>query len=47
MFAAGDEWTASEIAEALPRTIKYEEHPMLADLERRMAQMAAAKAAEG
>lgn len=39
MFAAGDEWTAEEIAAALPRTIKYEEHPMLADLERRMAQM--------
>jgi NAD(P)-dependent dehydrogenase (short-subunit alcohol dehydrogenase family) len=47
MFAAGDEWTPGEIADALPRTIKYEEHPMLADLERRMAQMAASKAAEG
>ena len=39
MFAAGEEWTPEEIADALPRTIKDEEHPMLADLERRMGQM--------
>ncbi|MCU1376323.1 MAG: Short-chain dehydrogenase [Actinomycetia bacterium] len=40
MFAPnGEEWTPAEIAEWLPKTIKSEEHPMLADLERRMAQM--------
>lgn len=33
------EWTPRQIADALPRTIGIEEHPMLADLERRMAQM--------
>ena len=33
------EWTPQQIADALPRTIGIEEHPMLADLERRMAQM--------
>lgn len=39
VFAAGDEWTADEIAERLPKTIGVEEHPMLAELEKRMAQM--------
>jgi NAD(P)-dependent dehydrogenase (short-subunit alcohol dehydrogenase family) len=44
MFApGGDEWTPAGIAEWLPRTIKDEEHPMLADLERRMAEMEKAK----
>ncbi len=45
MFAPSgdDEWTPEGIAEALPRTIKYEEHPMLADLVTRMAQMEAKK----
>lgn len=44
MFApGGGEWTAESIAEWLPRTIKDEEHPMLADLERRMAEMEQAK----
>ena len=43
MFASGDEWTPEEIAAALPKTIKTEEHPMLADLARRMAQMEQAK----
>ena len=33
------EWTPQQIADALPRTIDIEEHPMLADLERRLAQM--------
>jgi NAD(P)-dependent dehydrogenase (short-subunit alcohol dehydrogenase family) len=43
MFAPdGEEWTPEDIAEWLPRTIRYEEHPMLADLERRMAEMARA-----
>jgi len=44
MFAPGDEWTPDGIAESLPRTIKDEEHPMLADLKVRMAQMEAKKA---
>lgn len=44
MFAPGDEWTPEGIAESLPRTIKHEEHPMLAELASRMAQMEAAKA---
>ncbi len=37
----GDEWTVEGIAEWLPKTIKDEEHPMLADLAARMAQMQA------
>ena len=40
MWAAGDQWTPSEIAEHLPRTIGQEPNPMIADLERRMAEMA-------
>ena len=46
MFApdGASEWTPEGIADALPRTIKYEEHPMLADLARRAAQMEAKKA---
>jgi hypothetical protein len=46
MFApdGATEWTAEGIADALPRTIKDEEHPMLADLKVRMAQMEAKKA---
>jgi NAD(P)-dependent dehydrogenase (short-subunit alcohol dehydrogenase family) len=40
MFAPnGDEWTPEQIAEWLPRTIKHEEHPMLADMASRMSQM--------
>jgi NAD(P)-dependent dehydrogenase (short-subunit alcohol dehydrogenase family) len=45
MFAPdGEEWTAEGIAEWLPRTIKDEEHPMLAEMASRMAQMAQQKA---
>ena len=40
MWSAGDRWTATEIAEHLPRTIGQEPNPMIADLERRMAEMA-------
>ena len=40
MWAAGDRWTPAEIAEHLPRTIGQEPNPMIADLERRMAEMA-------
>ena len=40
MFApSGDEWTPEQIAEWLPRTIKDEEHPMLADMANRITQM--------
>jgi NAD(P)-dependent dehydrogenase (short-subunit alcohol dehydrogenase family) len=46
MFAAdGGEWTPGEIAEWLPRTIKFEEHPMLGELAARMAQMEKAQPA--
>ena len=40
MWSAGDQWTPGEIAEHLPRTIGQEPTPMIADLERRMAEMA-------
>ena len=40
MWSAGDHWTPGEIAEHLPRTIGQEPNPMIADLERRMAEMA-------
>jgi NAD(P)-dependent dehydrogenase (short-subunit alcohol dehydrogenase family) len=39
MFAPGDEWTPGGIAECLPGTIGFEEHPMLAELASRLAQM--------
>ena len=39
MWSAGDRWTPAEIAEYLPRTIGQEPNPMIADLERRMAEM--------
>ncbi len=39
MWSAGDRWTPDEIAESLPRTIGQEPNPMIADLERRMAEM--------
>jgi NAD(P)-dependent dehydrogenase (short-subunit alcohol dehydrogenase family) len=40
MFAPdGDAWTPEQIAEWLPRTIKDEKHPMLADMATRMSQM--------
>ena len=40
MWSAGDRWTAAEIAEQLPRTIGQEPNPMIADLQRRMAETA-------
>jgi NAD(P)-dependent dehydrogenase (short-subunit alcohol dehydrogenase family) len=44
MFApGGGEWAPDEIAEWLPKTINLEEHPMMADLESRMAQLEAHK----
>ena len=40
MWSSGGQWTPSEIAEQLPRTVGQEPHPLIADLERRMAEMA-------
>ncbi len=40
MWSAGERWTPAEIAEHLPGTIGQEPNPMIADLERRMAEMA-------
>ncbi len=39
MWAAGDKWSADEIARQLPLTIGQEPNPMIADLQRRMAEM--------
>ena len=36
-----------ELADVVPRTIKWEEHPFIADMERRMKEMADKKAVEG
>jgi NAD(P)-dependent dehydrogenase (short-subunit alcohol dehydrogenase family) len=47
MFAPGmGRWTPEQIADVLPRTIKTEEHPFLAELASRMRQMEERKAAE-
>lgn len=43
MEAPGDRWTVEQIAEMLPDGIGTETHPFIADLERRMAEAAAAK----
>ena len=40
MWSTGDRWTPAEIAEQLPRTIGQEPNPMIADLQRRMAEIA-------
>ncbi len=44
MYAGGESWTPAEIADALPRTIKQEENPMIGDLERRMNEIASKNA---
>lgn len=41
MWSSGDRWTPAEIAGRLPETVGQEINPMIADLERRMAEMAA------
>lgn len=46
MFSPGEEWTIDQIVEKLPEVIGTEELPMFAMLEKRMAEMAAKKAAE-
>lgn len=40
MWSDGEQWTPAEIAEQLPRTIGQEPNSVIADLERRMAEMA-------
>ena len=40
MWSAGEQWTPDEIAEQLPRTIGQEPNWVIADLQRRMAEMA-------
>ena len=40
MWSAGDRWTPDEIAELLPSAVGQEPNPMIADLERRMAEIA-------
>ena len=40
MWAPGDQWSPEQIADMLPRTIDQEPNPFIADLERRMADMA-------
>jgi NAD(P)-dependent dehydrogenase (short-subunit alcohol dehydrogenase family) len=46
IWAPGERWTPEELADVVPRTIKWEEHPFIADMERRMKEMADKKAAE-
>jgi len=45
MEAPGERWSPAEIAEMLPAEIGQEPNPMIADLERRMAEMAAGEEA--
>ena len=40
MWSAGERWTPAEIAERLPGAVGQEPNPMIADLERRMAETA-------
>ena len=47
IFAPGERWTVQQLADVVPRTIKFEEHPFIADIERRMKEQAERKAAEG
>ncbi len=47
IYAPGDRWSMPELAEAVSRTLKWEEHPFIADMERRLKEIADKKAAEG
>lgn len=47
IYAPGDRWAMPELAEAVSRTLKWEEHPFIADMERRLKEIADKKAAEG
>jgi NAD(P)-dependent dehydrogenase (short-subunit alcohol dehydrogenase family) len=46
IFAPGPRWTVEQLADVVPRLLKWEEHPFIADLDRRMKEMAERKAAE-
>jgi hypothetical protein len=46
IFAPGDKWTPEQLADVVPRLLKWEEHPFIADMDRRMKEMAERKAAE-
>lgn len=46
IWAPGDRWTPEQLADVVPKTLKWEEHPFIADMERRMKEMAERKAAE-
>ncbi len=47
MMAQGDRWTAAQIAGALPDNLGQEPNPFVADLERRMSELAASKVDPG
>jgi hypothetical protein len=42
----GQRWTPQELADVVPTTIKWEEHPFIADMDRRMKEMEERKKAE-
>jgi NAD(P)-dependent dehydrogenase (short-subunit alcohol dehydrogenase family) len=42
----GKRWTPQELAEVVPTTLKWEEHPFIADMDRRMKEMEERKKAE-
>ncbi len=46
MWAGGDRWTPADIASALPGAVGQEPNPFITDLERRMAEINAAKTAD-
>jgi NAD(P)-dependent dehydrogenase (short-subunit alcohol dehydrogenase family) len=47
IWSPGERWSPEELADVVPRTLKWEEHPFIVDMERRMKEMAEKKAAEG
>ncbi|MEE9415483.1 MAG: SDR family NAD(P)-dependent oxidoreductase [Acidimicrobiales bacterium] len=46
MWAPGEQWTVDQIAEMLPTHVGTEPHPFIAQMEQRLAEMAATKANE-
>lgn len=47
VFAPGPRWDVRELADAVDNYLGFEEHPFIADMERRMKEIAEKKAAEG
>jgi NAD(P)-dependent dehydrogenase (short-subunit alcohol dehydrogenase family) len=47
IFAPGSRWDVRELADAVENHLKWEEHPFIADMDRRLREMAEKKAAEG